>query len=188
MIGGVGAASHKDGEEGICSSFNVTNIPVELHETRYPVVVDRLELVPDSGGAGRHRGGLGLRKDFTLLGEDVTFTNLLERTASRPWGLAGGEGGDRGQTVRNPEQEGEQLHPKGEYSLSYGDTVSFRLSGAGGYGEPLERDPAAVLADVRKGYITRGEATAAYGVVLDEFDGDLTVDEAATAERRGEGS
>jgi len=186
MIGGIGAARHKDGEEGICSSFNVTNIPVELHETRYPVVVDRLALRPDSGGAGRRRGGLGLRKDLTLLGEDLTFTNLLERTESRPWGLRGGEGGDRGRTILNPDDEGRELHPKGEYSLEYGDTVSFQLSGAGGFGDPTERDPEAVRTDVLKGYITREEAREAYGVVVTEEDGELTVDRAGTERRRAE--
>jgi N-methylhydantoinase B len=186
MIGGVGATHSKDGEEGICSSFNVTNIPVELHETRYPVVIDRLELIPDSGGAGRHRGGLGLRKDFTLLGEDLTFTNLMERTDSRPWGLQGGDGGDRGRTLLNPDDEGETLHPKGEYDLDHGDTVSFQLSGAGGYGDPTERDPDAVLEDVRRGYVTRDEARDAYGVVVAEVDGELAVDEDATADLRSE--
>jgi N-methylhydantoinase B len=185
MIGGVGAAHHKDGEEGICSSFNVTNIPVELHETRYPVVVDRLELIPDSGGAGRHRGGLGLRKDFTLLGEDVTFTNLMERTDSRPWGLKGGEAGNRGRTLLNPQEGSEELHPKGEYSLEYGDTVSFQLSGAGGYGDPFERNPDAVVQDVRKGFVTPAEAREAYGVAVVEGDGEWTVDEDRTAELRG---
>jgi N-methylhydantoinase B len=186
MIGGVGAAHHKDGEEGICSSFNVTNIPVELHETRYPVVIDCLELIPDSGGGGRHRGGLGLRKDFTLLAEDVTFTNLLERTDSRPWGLEGGETGDRGRTVLNPDDsvDSEELDPKGEYRLSYGDTVSFQLSGAGGYGDPKERDPEAVCRDIEKGYVTVDEARETYGVVVSEDKGEVVVDQEETAEER----
>ncbi|MFB6297293.1 MAG: hydantoinase B/oxoprolinase family protein, partial [Salinirussus sp.] len=184
MIGGVGAAAHKDGEEGICSSFNVTNIPVELHESRYPVMIDRLELVPDSGGAGEHRGGLGLRKDLTLLGENLSFTNLLERTDSRPWGLSGGEAGDSGETVLNPGAEAERLHPKGEYDLEYGDTVSFRLSGAGGYGDPVDRDPQAVLEDVRQEYVTRREAREAYGVAVETTEEELVVDEAETERLR----
>lgn len=184
MIGGVGAAAHKDGEEGICSSFNVTNIPVELHETRYPVVIDRLELIPDSGGAGRRRGGLGLRKDFTLLGENVRFTNLMERTESQPWGLKGGEAGDCARTLRNPDDEAESLHPKGEYGLEHGDTVSFQLSGAGGYGDPIERTPEDVLRDVRKGFVTAKEARDAYDVVVIEEGGEWTIDEDATSERR----
>lgn len=184
MIGGVGAAHRKDGEEGICSSFNVTNIPVELHETRYPVLIDRLELIPDSGGAGRHRGGLGLRKDFTLFGENITFTNLMERTETRPWGLQGGETGTRGRTLLNPDEEGDELHPKGTFSLEYGDTVSFQLSGAGGYGDPAERDPDAVARDVRKGYISPEAARETYGVVVVESDGEWAVDENATERLR----
>jgi len=110
----------------------------------------------------------------------VNFTNLLERTDSQPWGLEGGEAGDAGTTLLNPDEEAEELHPKGEYRLSYGDTVSFRLSGAGGYGDPHDRDPEDVLTDVEKGYVTREEARKAYGVVV-ERDGDLVVDERETA-------
>ena len=184
MIGGVGASARKDGEEGICSSFNVTNIPVELHETRYPVVIDELGLISDSGGAGEQRGGLGLRKDFTLLAEDVNFTNLLERTESQPWGLEGGDAGDAGATLLNPGDDTEELHPKGEYRLSHGDTVSFRLSGAGGYGDPHDRDPEKVREDVEKDFVTREEARDAYGVAVVERDGALAVDEGETATLR----
>lgn len=184
IVGGVGAAAHKDGEEGLVSSFNMTNIPVEIHETRYPVEIERMELIQDSGGAGRHRGGLGLRKDFTLYGEDISFTNLMERTESRPWGLEGGESGARGRTILNPDGDDVELHGKGEYELDAGDTVSFQLSGAGGFGDPSERDPEAVLDDVEKGYVSPAEARDAYGVVVEKSDGSYVVDERATAERR----
>lgn len=187
MIGGVGGAADKDGEEGICSSFNVTNIPVELHETRYPVRIEQLSLIPDSGGAGRHRGGLGLRKEFTLLANEVTFTNLLERTESRPWGLDGGQPGALGRTVKNPATEAEPLHPKGEYRLSEQDTVSFQLSGAGGYGEPIERPPEDVLNDVEKGYVTVAGAREDYGVVIEETDRGYTVNTDETARLRADG-
>ncbi|MFB6373253.1 MAG: hydantoinase B/oxoprolinase family protein, partial [Bradymonadaceae bacterium] len=168
----------------LVSSFNMTNIPVEIHETRYPVRIERMELIRDSGGAGRHRGGLGLRKDFTLYGEDISFTNLMERTDSRPWGLDGGRPGARGRTVLNPDGEGRELHGKGEYDLDSGDTVSFQLSGAGGFGDPLERDPAAVLEDVRKGFVSPARARDQYGVVIEETPDGYAVDEAATADRR----
>jgi N-methylhydantoinase B len=168
VIGGLGGSASKDGEEGYCSSFNVSNIPVEIHETRYPVRVDRLELIPDSGGAGRHRGGLGLRKDFTLLADDVTFTNLLERTDSAPWGLHGGEAGTSGRTVLNPDAEATELHAKGTYTLDHGDTVSFQLSGAGGFGDPDDRDPTAVQEDVQKGFVSAEAARKTYGVDLSD--------------------
>lgn len=168
VIGGLGGAASKDGEEGYCSSFNVSNIPLEIHESRYPVRIDRLELLTDSGGAGRHRGGLGLRKDFTLLADDVTFTNLLERTDSKSWGLRGGEPGDAGRIVLNPDGERRDLHAKGTYVLSEGDTVSFRLSGAGGFGDPSERDPEAVRSDVVKGFVSPEAAREEYGVDLED--------------------
>jgi N-methylhydantoinase B len=188
IVGGVGAAAHKDGEEGLVSSFNMSNIPVEIHETRYPVRIERLELIEDSGGAGRHRGGLGLRKDVTLYGDDISVTNLMERTDSRPWGLQGGEPGDRAEAILNPEGGSEPLHGKGEYDLDSGDTVSFRVSGGGGFGEPLHRDPEAVLEDVRKGYVSPDGAREAYGVVIERVDGEYAVDEAATTALREERS
>lgn len=184
IVGGVGAAAHKDGEEGLVSSFNMTNIPIEIHETRYPVQIERMELIQDSGGAGRHRGGLGLRKDFTVYGTDISFTNLMERTETPPWGLDGGDPGARGRTILNPDGAAEELHPKGEYHLDAGDTVSFRLSGAGGYGDPFEREPDAVLQDVRKDFISKSEARDAYGVVIEERDDGFAVDDAATSDIR----
>ncbi len=186
IVGGVGGAAHKDGEEGLVSSFNMTNIPVEIHETRYPVQIDRVELLQDTGGAGRHRGGLGLRKDFTLFGADLSFTNLMERTNSRPWGLAGGEPGARGRAIRNPDGAAEELHGKGEYELEEGDTVSFRVSGGGGFGDPFEREPAKVVADVEKGYVSPAGARDAYGVVVQETDDGYVVDETATREHRAD--
>jgi N-methylhydantoinase B len=188
VVGGVGGAAHKDGEEGLVSSFNMMNIPVEIHETRYPVQIDRVELIQDTGGPGRHRGGLGLRKDFTLFGEELSFTNLMERTKSSPWGLEGGEPGARGRAIRNPDGEAEELHGKGEYELDAGDTVSFRVSGGGGFGDPLERDTDAVLEDVRKDYISIAGAREGYGVVVEETAGGYAVDEAATRELRAERS
>jgi N-methylhydantoinase B len=187
IVGGLGASADRDGTEGIASSFNLTNIPVEIHETRYPILVEALKLIPNSGGPGRHRGSLGLRKDFRLLVDDVELTNLMERTESRPWGLFGGEPGQRGRTYLHSDGERRELHSKGTYTLSQDDTVSFRVSGSGGYGEPFERDPAAVLRDVRKGFVTPEHAREAYGVVVTESDGQWTVDETATAARREDG-
>lgn len=184
IVGGLGASADRDGTEGIASSFNLTNIPVEIHETRYPILVETLELITDSGGPGRHRGSLGLRKDFRLLADDVELTNLMERTESRPWGLFGGGSGARGRTYLDSNGERRELHSKGTYTLSQGDTVSFRVSGSGGYGEPFERDPAAVLRDVNKEFVTPEHAREAYGVVVTESDGTWNLDEAATADRR----
>ena len=194
IVGGLGASANTDGTEGIASSFNLTNIPVEIHENRYPVLVERLGLIPDSGGAGRHRGSLGLRKEFTMLTGDVRFTNLMERSVSRPWGLFGGQAGDRGRTLLisggseddSTGADPEELHPKGTYTLAEGDTVSFQLSGSGGYGDPHERDPEAVRRDVERELITVDEAASAYGVAVAETGNGVEVDEDATVELRSE--
>jgi len=185
IVGGIGASAHQDGTEGIASSFNLTNIPVEIHENRYPVLVEELGLITDSGGAGRHRGSLGLRKDFTMLADDVRFTNLMERSESRPWGLYGGQLGDRGRTILHSDGETTELHSKGTYTLARDDTVSFRVSGSGGHGDPLERDPEAVREDVEKGFISVEHAREAYGVVVTDQGGEPVVDEDATAKLRG---
>jgi len=184
IVGGLGATAHKDGTEGIASSFNLTNIPVEIHEHRYPVLIERLGFRRDSAGAGRYRGSLGLRKDFTLLADDVEMTNLMERTQSRPWGLFGADGGAKGRTLLFSDGETERLHAKGTYTLSRGDTISFQVSGSGGYGDPTDRDPEAVRRDVEKEYITPDEAREAYAVAVTVEDGGITVDEAETARLR----
>jgi N-methylhydantoinase B len=184
VVGGLGASAAGDGAEGVASSFNLTNIPVEIHENRYPVLIEQLGLIPDSGGAGRHRGSLGLRKDFTMLAEDVRLTNLMERSESRPWGLYGGRPGDTGRTVLHSDGEREELHSKGTYTLSRGDTVSFRVSGSGGYGEPTDRDPVAVRRDVEKGFVSVDEAREAYGVAIAETEDGFELDREATERLR----
>lgn len=184
IVGGVGASAHQDGTEGIASSFNLTNIPVEIHENRYPVIIGELGFISDSGGAGRYRGSLGLRKDFTMLSDEVRLTNLMERSESRPWGLYGGQPGDRGQTLLDSDDETTELHSKGTYTLTHGDTVSFRVSGSGGYGTPVERDPQAVLRDVRKEFVSVEHAREAYGVVITEEEDELTINEEETTALR----
>lgn len=184
VVGGIGASAVGDGAEGVASSFNLTNIPVEIHENRYPVLIEELGLVTDSGGAGRYRGSLGLRKEFTMLTDDVQLTNLMERSESRPWGLDGGQPGDVGRTLLRSDGTMTELHPKGTYTLSGDDTVCFQVSGSGGYGDPLERDPDAVRRDVEKGFVSVEHARETYGVVLVDDGDDVVVDREATVQLR----
>lgn len=182
VLGSTGARATKDGVEGLCSAFNAANIPVEAQEQFQPVVVERFGLIPDSGGPGRFRGGCGVRRDLRILGEGVKFTNLSERQRFAPFGLFGGRPGALGRTVVNPGSPDERVVPgKASIDLSFGDVVSFQLSGGGGYGDPLERDPERVARDVRLGLVSRERAEADYGVVLDETGG---VDEEGTARLR----
>jgi N-methylhydantoinase B len=154
--GGTGARAGRDGCEAMSSPYNAANIPVEAVEAATPVLVERYELIPDSGGRGRFRGGLGVRRDVRILGEDVRFTNLSERHRFRPFGVRGGEPGQLGRTVVNPGTLDErEIGGKASVDLSYGDVVSFQLAGAGGFGDPAERDPALVAEDLRLGLVTR---------------------------------
>jgi N-methylhydantoinase B len=154
--GGTGARAHNDGCEAMSSPYNAANIPVEAVETATPVIVERFEFIADSGGRGRHRGGLGIRRDVRILGENIKFTKLSERRRFRPFGILGGEPGALGRTVINPGSPGEyEIGGKASVDLDYGDVVSFRLAGAGGYGDPAERDPALVEEDRRLGLVTR---------------------------------
>ncbi len=183
IVGGLGARPHKDGAEAVCGSFNLENIPVEVNESSFPVLIERLELAPDTSGAGKFRGGCGLRKDIRFLGERGKVSNLSDRHRFPPPGLFGGLPGATGATILNPGTPQERaLHPKAIYPLEHGDLISFRTSGSGGYGDPLDRDPAAVARDVALGYVSPAKAREWYGVVMDPATGQ--VDAAATTALR----
>jgi N-methylhydantoinase B len=169
--GGTGARAGKDGCEAMSSPYNAANIPIEAVEASQPVIVERFGFITDSGGAGRRRGGCGVRRDVRILGDAVRFTNLSERHRFQPFGLFGGLPGALGRTVVNPDRPGAyEIGGKASVDLRYGDVVSFQLAGAGGYGEPSWRDPEAVRRDVRRGYVSAQAAREVYGV---EVEGDL---------------
>jgi N-methylhydantoinase B len=167
IIGGFGGRPAADGMEATPNAFNIDGIPVEVNETSYPIVTERLELIPDSAGAGRHRGGHGIRKDVRVLADDVTLSNLTDRQKFAPPGILGGKPGALGRTVLNPGSGPRVLESKGTYQLASGDVVSTRLAGGGGYGEPRDRDPAKVAADVADGLLTPEKALADYGVEVE---------------------
>jgi len=189
VLSGTGARAGKDGCEAMAWAFNASNIPVEAQEANQPIVVERFELIPDSGGPGRFRGGCGVRRDMGFLADEGKLTNLSERQAFPPYGLFGGRPGRLARTVINPGPDEEVVHGKQSREFAHGDVLSFQQSGAGGYGDPLERDPQRVLDDVLDEYVSAEAAREAYGVVLvarrpeHAADGTwmpLAVDEAAT--------
>jgi N-methylhydantoinase B len=166
-------------------AFNAANIPVEAQEANQPVVIERFEFLRDSAGPGKFRGGCGIRRDMRFLADEGKLTNLSERQRFAPYGLFGGQPGALARTVINP-GAGEQLvHGKQSREFNYGDVISFQQSGAGGYGDPFERDPRAVLEDVLDDYVSIEAARERYGVVIAGPGADLEVDEAATAMVRG---
>ncbi|MFC2079599.1 hydantoinase B/oxoprolinase family protein [Candidatus Bipolaricaulota bacterium] len=152
IAGGFGGRATKDGIDGIHSHMtNTLNTPVEALETSYPLRVDRYELRPGTGGGGQYRGGLGIRRDMTCLAQSARVSFLTDRRVTRPYGVEGGESGAPGQNavIRNGEEF--ELPSKGTTTLQYGDTISIRTPGGGGYGEIAKRDQKAVDRDVREG-------------------------------------
>jgi N-methylhydantoinase B len=165
-------------------AFNASNIPVEAQEANQPLVVERFELIRDSGGPGKYRGGCGVRRDLRFLADEGKLTNLSERQRFAPYGLFGGRPGALARTVINPGGGEQVVHGKASREFEYGDVISFQQSGAGGYGDPFERDPRAVLEDVLDDFVSIDAAREQYGVVISGHGAELAVDAAATRARR----
>ena len=162
-LAGYGGKFGSDGEEAMSPVMNCSNIPVEVHEAMNPVRIHCFSLIPDSGGAGRWRGGCGLRKDIELLNSTAVFSHLGDRHKFPPYGIFGGRDGALAETLLNPTGNAEPVHSKETREIKQGDVLSFRLSGAGGYGPPNERDPAAIENDIADGFITPNTAREIYG-------------------------
>jgi N-methylhydantoinase B len=169
ILGTWGGRPNRDGAEGVSNpGANQSNQPIELIEAELPLRVERYGLVPDSGGPGTYRGGLALVREYRLLAEEAAFTVRSDRRAHPPYGLHGGRSGAPSSNVVNPDGAPVFLPalPMNALTLRRGDVFRHTLAGGGGYGDPLDRDPAAVLEDVLDGKVTVSHACAAYGVVL----------------------
>ena len=162
LAGGAGATETGDGLDAVqVHVTNTSNLPVEALESEYPLLVAEYALAEGSGGAGRHRGGLGLRRTIEVLGHEARFLGTTERARLAPWGLCGGQPGGRARLVLDPGGPDERdLPPKvWGYPLKPGDRVSIETPGAGGYGPPEERALEQRQEDERDG-ISRGRADA----------------------------
>jgi len=185
--GGWGAGKGKDGESGlVCSGDGETYVlSIEVAETRYPFIVDQFALNVVDGGHGKWRGGYGLVKDYRITNSSAFVTASFGRNKFPPWGLAGGMHGTPNSVEMRTVDGG--IERRGRFSkeeLHEGDVARFITGMGGGYGDPMERDPQAVLDDVMDGYITQQTAEKVYGVAL---TGDpLAIDEATTKHLRGE--
>lgn len=163
LLGGYGGRSMKDGVEAMSPVMNCSNIPIEVIEHNNPVRVERFELIADSGGAGQYRGGCGIRKDIKVMSDGAMLTLLGDRHFVAPYGVFGGSPGALGQSLVVSNGATRSYGSKEVVMLQYGYVVSLRTSGAGGYGNPSERDPAAIVADIADGYVTASAARAIYG-------------------------
>ncbi len=172
---------------------NCRNTPIEVFETRFPFRTISYGLIADSGGPGRHRGGLAVRRDLEVLAPEVTASAMLDRVERGAWGLFGGRPGrcaallvrrggddrfrdfcDAFGTVSPSKLAGVKLRG--------GDVVRIESAGGGGFGDPLEREPELVLRDVREGLVSPDQAECAYGVAL--AAGHRARDDARTADAR----
>ena len=183
LAGGYGARSSSDGPDAVqAHGQNTENAPVEELESNYPLRIDRYGLIPDSEGAGKYRGGLGIRRDYLFPSETI-FTILADRDRAGPHGLFGGQPGSI--SVYALMRDGEETHlsSKSTVHLQPGDVISYRTSGGGGFEDPLLRDPELVLSDVVDGKVSVERASSVYGVVI-AGDGQ-SVDLPATERLRG---
>jgi N-methylhydantoinase B len=165
--GGFGARPTKDGINGVASTIsNTMNTPVEVLEMAFPVRVERYEINPDSGGAGRFRGGCGARRVWRMLERaDATGTLCMERMTSPPFGLLGGLAGAAAVvTLTTPSGPSRHLPSKGAFAAPAGSVVDMITPGSGGFGWPDERERAAIGRDLLDGYVSAAAATRDYGI------------------------
>ena len=186
--GGTGARSGKDGVSA--TAFHLSNCrtaPIEIIESEFPTRVERFEMIPNSGGAGKWRGGLGFARDYRILTDDVRFSMRTDKHTISPFGIAGGMAGGRGACIVNPGASEENRLPSrfGDYRISKNDIIRVERPGGGGLGDPLSRPVANVLDDVRQGYVSADQARTDYGVALNTAGGEPVIDEGKTRVLRG---
>lgn len=165
--GGLGARPYKDGMDGVhVHVTNSSNLPIECLEMEYPIKIEKFELIQDSGGSGKYRGGLGIRRDYKMLAP-MEFASHADRQKTPPWGLFGGRPGKTGRFVINPDTSDEKVLPSGKVSeipLKAGDILSAQTPGSGGYGEPSERNQSAIVDDVINEKSSKEEALSQYNI------------------------
>ena len=187
LIGGGWGAKHDS--DGVNATVAINdgdthNGPSEQVEAKYPVLIERYALRPDSGGAGKFRGGLGTEQVVQMRGK-ISFNAQMDRTRCRPWGLNGALAGFGNAVAIHRFGEDEQGFANGkafDQVLEPGDAYILRSGGGGGYGSPLDREPEKVERDVRQGYVSKASAEKHYGIVF--HDGTLDVDLVRTQKRR----
>ena len=166
--GGMGARPDKDGISATAFPSGIQGVPAEIIENVSPLLMEQRALVPDSGGPGRYRGGLGQEMVLSVrTSEPVIHSAMYDRTKFPALGYGGGKNGELGDFHLS---DGSRPHPKAQYRLLPDQKVTLRLPGGGGFYSPLERDPELVRQDVRDGYVSSEAAQAEYGVVLDAAD------------------
>ncbi|MEV5497651.1 hydantoinase B/oxoprolinase family protein [Nonomuraea fuscirosea] len=185
---GFGGHAGGDGEDGIMhlSEPGCRNNPVEVLETKSPMFIESYGYRPDSGGPGRHRGGVGVGRTYRFTAPSTGIC-LVYKTRTRPWAIGDGMPGESNHVILNP-GTGREVVQGGSYNRLDADEVLVNnTGGGGGYGDPFEREPVRVAADVRNGFVSVAAAARDYGVSVDPvtFEVDAEATERLRASRRG---
>jgi N-methylhydantoinase B len=183
FMGNFGAAPTHDGQEGVAHiGANQSNVPIEMIEAEYPIRIERYGIEPDTGGPGRFRGGLSLVRDYRVLAAEAELNVRSDKRAHPPHGLAGGLPGAPSINVLEEPGANDRVLPvllTDPITVGEGALFHHAMAGGGGYGDPLEREPEAVLWDVIEEKVSVAHAATAYGVVITaesppRLDGDAT--------------
>lgn len=164
--GGFGGRNDRDGKDGVQVHItNTSNLPVEAIEMEYPLLVESYGLIQDSGGAGKYRGGMGLQRVVRPLGHTCIFNGVGERFRNQPWGIFGGKPGASGSfwLMEDDKATRQLAHKPPDMELHPHQAVVVNTPGAGGYGDPAEREPAAVADDRASGKFSEAYMTEHYG-------------------------
>jgi N-methylhydantoinase B len=182
LMGAWGGQSDRDGVDGIANfAANASNRPVEILEAEGAVRVLKYGFVPDSGGPGRFRGGLSLEREWEILCEEAIVSCRVDRARFAPWGLDGGLPGAKATTLLHTADGWNPIPGKGHYNLRRADRLLHQQASGGGYGDPRERAPQAVLADWLEEKVTTQHALDAYGVVIDPVTKSIDLEATETA-------
>jgi N-methylhydantoinase B len=179
MCGGVGARFSKDGPSATFFPSNASNVPIELVEALTPLRFECKELLTDTGGVGKFRGGLAQRTEI-VAEADMKVSIVTDQVHHPPVGILGGHAGAPRINAINGDTS---VHPKGQYLVKVGDRILTQQAGGGGLGDPFERDPKAILSDVVEGLVSPERAIEDYGVIVNVEGG--TVDISPRNRQRG---
>lgn len=178
-----GGRQDRDGVDGTCGvCISTANTPCEIVELEYPVRIQQYAFVQDACGAGKFRGGLAVVRQYEILADDLMMQVRSDRAKIAPYGLFGGKPGTPSSNILNPGPHQRELPSKFLTYLKTGDVYRCQLASGGGWGDPFERDPEVVLADVQNEKVSAEFAAREHGVVIPPET--LRIDWAATEQLR----
>ena len=178
-----GGRPFADGLDGNSNIYaNMASQPIEVTESEHPIQIACYTFITDAMGPGKFRGGAPFRRDYRFLADEGILQVRSDRRERRPYGLYGGGPGKPSMNYLNPDGENQLLPSKLTITIRRGDVLRHEVAGAGGWGDPLERDAEMVLRDVRNGFVSAAAARQDYGVVVLETP--WRIDEAATVVAR----